>query len=123
MPLNPTENYLRDRRDHTVLNFADGVQTTTRYLPGPGNSGNNGYPMPAPGKIVRLYTWDGTNTRISTTQSSFNAGDRIALEALYIAPYFQINVKINGADSGTYVTQVAANATISASVLIRLDIY
>ncbi len=123
MPLNPTENYLRDRRDHVMINFAGSVSTTDRYLTGPGNYAGDGYPMPAPGKIVRLYVYDGTNTRSSTIESTFNAGDRLSLYAEYDPIWYQVTVQINGVNSGSYCGLLAANSTMRASLLVRLDIY
>lgn len=123
MPLNPTENYLRDRQDRTLINFAGAVGTTDRYLYGPGNYAGDGYPMPAPGKIERMYCYDGTNLRTSTVQSSFDAGDRLSVLAEYDAPWFQVTVQINGVNSGTYCNQVLGNTTLRVSVLVRLDVY
>ena len=123
MPLNPTENYLRDRRDCSLMNFADSVATSDRYLKGPGGYSGDGYPMPAPGKVLRLYVWDDNSLRTSTVQSSFNAGDRISVIAEYDSPWFQVTVRINGANSNTYCNQVMPNSTLRASVLIRLDVY
>ncbi len=123
MPLNPTENYLRDRQKGILLNFAETVVTSDLYLKGAGGYAGDGYPMPGPGKILRLYVYDGSVTRNSSGESSFNAGDRIAVKAEYQSPWFQVAVQINGANSSTYCSQVAANATLRVSVLIKLDVY
>lgn len=123
MPLNPTENYLRDRRDHVLLNFAGALGTTTRYLTGAGNYVGDGYPMPAPGKAVRLFVYDGANVRTTTLPTSFNQGDRLCLLAQYDAPWFQVTLRINNQDTGTYVNQVAANSNVQASLLVQLAVY
>lgn len=123
MPLNQTENYLRDRKNCTLMNFAEAVTTVNRYLKGAGGYAGDGYPMPAPGKVLRIYCYDGTNTRTDDTESSFNAGDRIAVEAQYDAPYFQVTVMINGVSSNSYCNLVAANSTLRVSLLLRLDVY
>jgi len=123
MPLNPTENLLRERRDRALINFQGAVTTNDRYLTGPGGYSGDGYPMPAPGKILRLYVYDGTYTRSSTVESSFNAGDRLCLLALYDAPWFSVFVQINGVNSATYTTQSLSGATLRASLLLRLDVY
>ncbi|MCX6640272.1 MAG: hypothetical protein NTW14_07285 [bacterium] len=123
MPLNPTENYLRERRDRMMINFQETVTTANTYLKGPGGYAGDGYPMPAPGKILRLYTWDGLNIRSSITPISFNAGDRISVYATYDVPYMLITVRINGVASGSYCNLVLANTTILASALLRLDVY
>ena len=123
MPLNPTENYLRDRQKCIQMNFVDTVATSDRYLKGPGGYGGDGYPMPSSGKILRLYCYDGTNVRTDATESSFNAGDRISVLAQYDQPYFQVTVMINGNPSNSYCNLVLANATLRVSVLLRLDVY
>ena len=123
MPLNSTENYLKDRQNHVLINFAGVVGTSSLYLPGPGNYAGDGYPMPSPGKAVRLYVWDGNNLHTTTAQSTFNVGDRLSLYALFDTPYFQVNLMINGNYAATYCTQVGANTTLRASLLVRLDVY
>jgi hypothetical protein len=123
MPLNPTENYLRDRRNCTLLNFADAVTTSSRYLKGAGGYAGDGYSMPAPGKVLRLYVYDGTNVRTSTVESSFDAGDRLSVMAEYDQPWFDVFVRVNGNNSSTYSDQVQPNSTLRASVLVRLDVY
>jgi len=123
MPLNATETLLRERRDRVMINFAGALTTTDRYLTGPGNYAGDGYPMPAPGKILRLYVYDGTNVRTTDVESNFNAGDRLSLFADYDAPYFAVWVHINGSNSSTVASLVLANSTLRASLLIRLDVY
>jgi hypothetical protein len=123
MPLNATENYLRNRQDHVMINFAGTVATSSTYLSGPGGAPGDGYPVPAPGKVVRMYTWDGANLRTTTIQTSLNAGDRLSVYALYDSPYFLLTLRVNGSDSGTYCTQVSSNATLRVSLLVRQDIY
>ena len=123
MPLNPTENYLRDRRDHVLINFQGTVTTSDRYLNGPCGYAGDGYPMPAPGKVIRLYVYDGSYTRVSAVASAFSAGDRLSVLAEYDAPWFQDTVQINGVNSNTYVNQVSANSTHRVSVFVRLDVY
>ena len=123
MPLNPTENYLRERRDCTLMNFSEAVSTSDRYLKGPGGYAGDGYPMPAPGKVLRLYVYDGVALRTSTEESSFAAGDRISVYAQYNAPWFLVFVRINGSNSSTFCSQVQPSATLRASVLLRLDVY
>ena len=123
MPLNPTENYLRDRQKCVQMNFVDTVATSDRYLKGPGGYAGDGYPMPASGRILRVYCYDGTNIRTDATETSFNAGDRISVQAIYDQPYFQVTVMINGNASSSYCSQVLANATLRVSVLLRLDVY
>ena len=123
MPLNTTETYLRDRQNQMLMNFAATVNSASMYLTGPGGYAGDGYPMPAPGRAVRLYVWDGTNLRSTTVPSSFNAGDRLSLYALFDSPYFQVGLKINGDWAATYCSQVAPNSTLRASLLLRLDVY
>jgi hypothetical protein len=123
MPLNDTENYLRSRQDHVMINFAATLGTTSAYLTGPGNYAGDGYPMPAPGKAVRLSVWDGGALRTTTVATSFNSGDRLSLYAQYDSPYFQVNLRVNGINAATYCTQVACSATLRASLLVRQDIY
>lgn len=123
MPLNATETLLRERRDRTLINFSGTLTTSDRYLSGPGGYAGDGYPLPAPGKILRLYVYDGTYTRTATLESSFNAGDRIAVFAQYDQPWFIVYVQINGVNMSTYCTQVLANSTLRASVLAKLDVY
>ena len=123
MPLNTTENYLRDRKHVTLINFAEDVTTTSRYLKGPGGYAGDGYPMPAPGKVLRLYVYDGTNVHSSSVESSFDAGERLSVIAEYDQPWFDVIVRINGVNSNTYCNQVLANTMLWASVLVRLDVY
>ncbi len=123
MSLNPTVNYLRQRRHCIMMNFVDAVGTTDRYLKGPGGYAGDGYPMPAPGKILRFNVWDGYNLITSTTETSFDAGDRISVIAQYDSPWFMVTVRINGGNTNTYCTQVAANTTLRTSLLVRLDVY
>ncbi|TKJ41040.1 hypothetical protein CEE37_05075 [candidate division LCP-89 bacterium B3_LCP] len=123
MPLNPTENYLRERRNCTLMNFAEVVTTNNRYLKGPGGYSGDGYPMPAPGKILRLKVYDDTSVQSSSAESSFNAGDRISVIAEYDQPWFDVTVQINGVNSATYCNMVQVNCTLRASVLLRLDVY
>jgi hypothetical protein len=123
MPLNATENYLKDRQDHVLINFAGNVGTTSKYLTGPGNYAGDGYPMPAPGKAVRLYVWDGTNLKINGVMSNFNSGDRLSVYALYDAPYFQVYVMINGNYSATSCSPVNPTSSLQVSLLVKLDIY
>ncbi len=123
MPLNSTENYLRDRQKCVLLSFADAVATSDRYLKGSGGAAGDGYPLPAPGKILRLYVYDDSSMHSSVVESSFNAGDRLSVYADYESPWFQVNVRINGVNSDTYCSQVSANSTLKVSVLVRLDVY
>jgi hypothetical protein len=123
MPLNATENYLKDRQDRVLINFAGTVVYASLYLTGPGGFAGDGYPMPAPGKVERLYVWDGVQLHSTTTQTNFNAGDRLSLYALYGAPYFQVTLRVNGVYGATYCTQVGSNTALQASLLVRLDVY
>ena len=123
MPLNSTENHLRHRRNCTLMNFVDTITTVDRYLKGPGNYGGDGYPMPAPGKILRIYVYDGTSVHVSEAESSFNAEDRLSVKAEYDQPWFQVTVQINGENSNSYCSLVLPNSTLRASVLVRLDVY
>ena len=123
MPLNPTENYLHDRKHVTLMNFAEDVTTTSRYLKGSGGYAGDGYSMPAPGKVLRLYVYDGTGVRTSAVESTFAAGDRISVIAEYDQPWFDVSVRINGNNSSTFCDQVQANSTLRVSVLVRLDVY
>ncbi len=123
MPLNATETLLRERRDRMMINFAGAVVTSDRYLTGPGNYAGDGYPMPAPGKILRLYVYDGTNVRTTDVESSFNAGDRLSLLAHYDQPYFAVWAQINGSNSNTVASLLLTNCTMRASLLVRLDVY
>jgi hypothetical protein len=123
MPLNATENYLRNRQDHVMINFGGAVGTTSTYLSGPAGCPGDGYPVPAPGKVIRMYTWDGSALHTSVIQTNLNAGDRLSVYALYDSPYFQVNLRVNGSDAGPYCTQVSCNATLRVSLLVRQDIY
>ncbi|MBU0518825.1 hypothetical protein KKA00_00160 [bacterium] len=123
MPLNTTENYLRARQKTTMMNFTDSVATADRYLKGPGGLAGDGYPLPAPGKIQLISVYDGVNTLSDNTETSFDAGDRISVIAIYEAPYFQVTVRINGSNSSTYVSLIGANTTLAVSVMLRLDVY
>ncbi len=105
------------------MNFAENVGTSDRYLKGAGGIAGDGYPMPAPGKIMRLYVYDGNSVRTSTVESSFDAGDRISVKAEYESPWMQVAVQIDGSNSSSYCSQVASNATLLVSVLLRLDVY
>ena len=123
MPLNATETLLRERRDRALINFQGAVTTSDRYLTGPGGYTGDGYPMPAPGKILRLYVYDGTSVHTTNIESSFNAGDRLSLFAQYDQPYFAVWAHINGSNSSTVCSLVLANSTLRASLLVRLDVY
>lgn len=123
MPLNATENYLRDRRDNMMINFSGAVTTSSKYLSGPGGSSGDGYPMTAPGKALRLFVWDGNSLRQSANETAVAAGDRLSLYATFDSPYFQVTLRVNGSDTMTYCTMVSANATLYASLLVRQDVY
>jgi hypothetical protein len=123
MPLNATETLLRERRDRALINFQGAVTSSDRYLTGPGGYAGDGYPMPAPGKILRLYVYDGTNVQTTDVESSFNAGDRLSLLAHYDQPYFAVWAQINGSNSNTVCSLVLPGTTLRASLLIRLDVY
>ena len=123
MPLNSTENYLRNRQQCVLLNFSGAVTTSDRYLSGAGGTAGDGFPMPAPGKILRLQVYDGSNVSSTTLQTSFEAEDRVSIFAEFDAPWFQVTVRINGVDTTTYCSQVATYTTLYASVLTRLDVY
>ncbi|RJP74575.1 MAG: hypothetical protein C4524_12775 [Candidatus Zixiibacteriota bacterium] len=123
MPLNATENYLRDRKDHVLINFAGQPTAGGQYLAGPGGYAGDGYPQPAPGQVVRLYVWDGSSLRTSAAASSFEAGDRLSVQVQADPPWYQVMLRINGADSGTYCNLVLTGAWLQVSALVRLDIY
>jgi hypothetical protein len=123
MPLNATENYLKDRQQCVLMNFSGTVTTSDTYLAGAGGIAGDGFPMPAPGKILRLYVFDGTNISLTTIQTSFDAEDRVSVYAEFESPWYQVTVRVNGVNTSTYCSQVAANATLYVSVLARLDVY
>jgi len=123
MSLNTTENYLRARQKNVLMNFTDSVGTSDRYLKGPGGLAADGYPMPAPGKIQRISVYDGVNTTTGDTETTFDADDRISVIAIYESPFFQVTVRKNGVNTSSYVSQIGANTTLIASVLVRLDVY
>ena len=75
--LRSTENYLRDRQDHVMINFGGSVGNASKYLNGPGGASGDGYPMTAPGKVVRLHVWDGTALHTSANAAVINSGDRL----------------------------------------------
>jgi hypothetical protein len=123
MPLNPTENYLRDRKDHVLINFAGLPEGSGVYLTGPGGYAGDGYPMPAPGQVLRLYVWDGAALRTCATATSFDAGDRLSVQVQDDQPWYQAMLQINGEDSQTHCAQVQTGSWLCASALLRLDIY
>ena len=123
MPLNATENYLRNRQQCVLMNFSGAVATSDCYLAGAGGVAGDGFPMPAPGKVLRLYVFDGVNISATSVQTSFDADDRISIHALFESPWYQITLRVNGQNTSTYCSQVSANATLYVSVLVRLDVY
>ncbi len=119
--INNTLNQILAKRMPLLLNFSTQVTTASTELKCAGGETGQGVPIPSHGKAVGLQVWDGSTLQTSSVEVDLIAGDRLNLYAQYGTTDFTIKLRLNGVDSTLTVSGVAANSTLTASLLIILE--
>ena len=120
MAINRTLNYLLAKQSEVLLCFSAQVVTTSIHLKGSGGESGDGFPLPKNARIYRIDCWDGTNLVSDTGNVTINQGQRVSVYAVYNAGNFDVKVRVNGVNSELSAAGLLANATLMATVHLKL---
>jgi len=120
MTVNKTLNYLKSEQSIVVLPFGDAVVISDKHLKGAGGLAGEGYPMPYHGCILAIDVYDGTSVHSDTGEIKFSAGDRISVYAVYDVASFTVYAQKNGINTAVFVSSVAGNTDLFATVTVKV---
>lgn len=122
MTLNLTAAHLQALRGPCLVGFAADLGGSAVYLAGPGGAARDGYIVPLNGRAVALAVHDGVTSRITESPLALDAGDRIALYAVYRSATgdFSVTLMVNGALTSMAVDGIPLSSSVTATLALVL---
>lgn len=122
-----------NQRHVVVLNFSKTLPASgNANVPGAGGLAvTDGYPMPYPGKMLRMDVWDDTGSNLlsdatpsSAAAAAFVAGDRIGCQHQFVSPEMYVyGVKLDsGGTSAVFSTVPGPSIDILVTITVELYI-